>query len=81
MNGIHTCDKRRTRTYIKHAFPGFDIEEGFTEEDKLWKPRKRETHAQIDARVGRVFDMIFERDQEQCKHHPHPFIGLDLALD
>lgn len=65
INGVHTCDKRRTRTYIEYTFPGFDIEEGFTEEDNLWKPLERETYAEIDARVGRVFDMIFEKDQEQ----------------
>jgi hypothetical protein len=70
MNGVHTCDKRRTSTYIEYTFPGFDIEEGFTEEDELWDPLERETYAEIDARVGRVFDMIFEKDQEQCKHHP-----------
>jgi len=65
VNSVHTCDKRRTRTYIKQAFPGFDIEEGFTEEDDLWDPQVRETYAEIDARVGGVLDMIFEKDQEQ----------------
>lgn len=74
MNGVHTCDKRRTRTYIKQAFPGFDIEEGFTEEDSLWNPLKRETHAEIETRIGRLLDIIFEKDQEQCKHHPVHYV-------
>ncbi|KAG0697290.1 histidine phosphatase superfamily [Suillus ampliporus] len=64
-NGVHTCDKRRTRTYIKRSFPDFDIEEGFIEEDELWDPEVRETHEEIDARMRRVLDMIFDKDQEQ----------------
>ncbi|KAG1735029.1 histidine phosphatase superfamily [Suillus lakei] len=64
-NGVHTCDKRRTYTYIKQTFPDFDIEEGFMEEDKLWDPKVRETYAEIDARMRGVLDMIFDKDQEQ----------------
>jgi broad specificity phosphatase PhoE len=33
--GMHTCDKRSARSYIAAAHPGFEIEEGFTEEDAL----------------------------------------------
>ncbi|KAG2073636.1 phosphoglycerate mutase [Suillus decipiens] len=65
-NGVHTCDKRRTRTYIEQTFPEFDIEEGFIEEDTLWDPEVRETHAEMDARMRRMLDMIFDKDQEQC---------------
>lgn len=80
MNGVHTCDKRRTRTYIEETFPGFDIEEGFAEKDRLWDSLKRETHAEIDARIKRVLDMIFETDKEQCKHHPVLFINMNSVL-
>lgn len=64
-NGVHTCDKRRTRTYIEQTFPGFDIEDGLIEEDTLWDPEVRETHAEMDTRMRRVLDMIFDKDQEQ----------------
>ncbi|KAG9317749.1 hypothetical protein JVU11DRAFT_1966 [Chiua virens] len=30
--GIHTCDKRRTRSEIHEAFPEYTIEDGFTED-------------------------------------------------
>ncbi|KAG1892048.1 histidine phosphatase superfamily [Suillus subluteus] len=63
--GVHTCDKRRTRTYIEQTFPDFDIEEELIEEDTLWDAEVRETHAEIDARMRGVLDMIFDKDQEQ----------------
>ncbi|KAG2143629.1 histidine phosphatase superfamily [Suillus clintonianus] len=65
VNGVHTCDKRRTRTYIAKKFPDYDIEEGFVEEDIYWNSEKRETHGDIDIRMKRVLDMIFDRDEEQ----------------
>lgn len=64
-HGVHTCDKRRTRTYIEQTFPDFDIEKELIEEDKLWDPEVRETHAEIDVRMRRVLDIIFDKDQEQ----------------
>ncbi|KAG2141638.1 histidine phosphatase superfamily [Suillus cothurnatus] len=64
-HGVHTCDKRRTRTYIEQTFPDFDIEKELIEEDTLWDPEVRETHAEVDARMKRVLDMIFDKDQEQ----------------
>lgn len=64
-HGVHTCDKRRTRTYIEQTFPDFDIEKELIEEDILWDPEVRETHAEVDARMKRVLDMIFDKDQEQ----------------
>ncbi|KAG2361454.1 histidine phosphatase superfamily [Suillus spraguei] len=35
------------------------------EEDTLWDPEVRETHAEMDTRMRRVLDMIFDKDQEQ----------------
>ncbi|QRV96971.1 histidine phosphatase family containing protein [Ceratobasidium sp. AG-Ba] len=35
MIGIHTCDKRRPKSYIEKAFPSFDFEPGFTEQASL----------------------------------------------
>jgi len=61
-NGIHTCDKRRTRSYIHERFPDYEFEEGFEEEDKLWDPEIRETKSQVAERARRVLDYIFEKD-------------------
>ncbi|GLB44500.1 putative phosphoglycerate mutase family protein [Lyophyllum shimeji] len=63
-NGVHTCDKRRTRSYIEKTFPRFEIETGFTEEDELWDPDVRETKAHIADRAKMVLDHIFEHDKE-----------------
>ncbi|KAG2115793.1 histidine phosphatase superfamily [Suillus discolor] len=63
--GVHTCDRRRTRTYIEQTFPDFDIEEELVEEDELWDSQVRETHDEIDVRMRGVLDMIFDNDQEQ----------------
>ncbi|KAF9236216.1 histidine phosphatase superfamily, partial [Melanogaster broomeanus] len=63
-NGVHTCDKRRTRSEIHKAFPETLFEEGFAEEDLLWDAGCRETHADIDRRARNVLDMIFDNDEE-----------------
>ncbi|KAG8706595.1 hypothetical protein FRC09_002334 [Ceratobasidium sp. 395] len=59
MIGIHTTDKRRTKSYIQQTFPDFDIEPGFTEEDELWTPTTRETDAEMEPRLKRALDYIF----------------------
>ena len=40
--GIHTCDQRSTRKEILRVFPFVEIEEGFDEEDLLWRADLRE---------------------------------------
>lgn len=60
--GEHTCDKRSTRTVINEAFPEFPIEEGFSEQDKLWRAEHRETHQEHDIRTQALFDDIFSHD-------------------
>jgi len=34
--GLHTCDQRRTASYIRKTYPEYTIEPGFSEEDLLW---------------------------------------------
>jgi hypothetical protein len=48
--GVHTCDRRSSKTEIKKAFPGFVFEEGFKEEDELWSKSLRETDSSMDVR-------------------------------
>ena len=66
-NGVHTCDKRRTRSEIQAAFPEYSFEEGFAENDQLWTPDYRETYDDIDRRARHVLDMIFHNDKKQCE--------------
>ncbi|KAH7887396.1 histidine phosphatase superfamily [Phlebopus sp. FC_14] len=81
-NGVHTCDMRRTRSYIQERFPEYQLEHGFTEEDGLWKADVRENPQDIERRAARVLDMIFENDQEQfiCITSHGGFIGAFLRV-
>ncbi|KAK0705709.1 histidine phosphatase superfamily [Lasiosphaeris hirsuta] len=62
--GIHTCDRRRTRTWIAESHPGFVIEEGFAERDELWKPDIRETLPEHAVRVRAFLGELFANDSE-----------------
>ncbi|KAH8106393.1 phosphoglycerate mutase [Phellopilus nigrolimitatus] len=64
MYGVHSCDKRRSLSYLRSAFPDFAVEDGFTEEDELHDPKVREEHAHIAERARLVLDYIFEEDEE-----------------
>ncbi|XP_006456414.1 hypothetical protein AGABI2DRAFT_78087, partial [Agaricus bisporus var. bisporus H97] len=63
-NGIHTCDQRRSRSFIHERFPTFEFEEGLTEEDELWDAEIRETKAQVSKRAQDVLDYIFQKDTD-----------------
>src|ERR1700722_11018412 len=71
VHGVHTCDQRRSRSYIQTRFPHAVIEEGFREEDELWLTEERETMADIANRARLVLDMIFDNDDETCKCSPY----------
>ena len=60
--GIHTCDRRSSREYIESAFPSFEIEEGFPEEDPLWGPELREPGSAQTVRLRGLLDDVFESD-------------------
>ncbi|KAJ7577526.1 histidine phosphatase superfamily [Mycena floridula] len=63
--GDHTCDKRRSKSYIQASFPEFIIEDGFTEEDILWPGNGSggETREEICRRATSVLDRIFGRSE------------------
>ncbi|KAL4905897.1 hypothetical protein BDW74DRAFT_152249 [Aspergillus multicolor] len=56
---LHTCDERRTKTYIQGLFPEWIIEEGFSEEDELWEGVKGETSETQDLRSRAALDDVF----------------------
>ncbi|GJJ13716.1 hypothetical protein Clacol_007972 [Clathrus columnatus] len=62
VNGVHTCDMRRSRSYLLEKYPHFDIESGFTEEDELWQPDHRETEEELKARLRQALDEIFANE-------------------
>jgi broad specificity phosphatase PhoE len=63
VNGVHTCDKRSTRTYIHTTYPTYVIEPSLTENDELWSPKIRESDSQLDARLKSLLDDIFTNDE------------------
>ncbi|KAI0357434.1 phosphoglycerate mutase-like protein [Trametes cingulata] len=64
--GEHTCDRRFPRSVIAQNFPPptYEIEDGFSEEDVLWKADERETKEHVKERAHAVLDHIFSRIQE-----------------
>lgn len=60
--GLHTCDKRRDKYYLKAKYPNFTFEDGFSIEDELWGPVYQETFEQQVIRLRRVLDLIWEQD-------------------
>ncbi|KAI4109959.1 MAG: hypothetical protein L6R37_000309 [Teloschistes peruensis] len=59
VNGVHTCDRRSSRSTLAAEFPNFTFEAGFAEHDELWTPDHRETDEEIDERMKRLLDDIF----------------------
>ncbi|MCJ1382071.1 hypothetical protein MMC17_005183 [Xylographa soralifera] len=62
-NGLHTCDRRSSKTYIRTHYPNYIIESSLTENDKLWSADLREPDSALDARLTLLLDDIFESDQ------------------
>ena len=62
-NGVHTCDRRSSKSYLTAKFPGFTIELGFSEEDELWNSEVRENSSEQDARMRVFLDDLFEHDE------------------
>ncbi|KAJ4488472.1 histidine phosphatase superfamily [Lentinula aciculospora] len=60
--GVHSCDKRNSRTWISNHLPAFVFEQDFTEDDQIWTATERETHAHAAIRVKSVLDWIFNTD-------------------
>lgn len=68
-NGQHTCDRRSSVTQLRKIWPEpfmstFTFEPGFSDEDKLWSPTKRETDEEVQVRQRRALDDIFKHDQK-----------------
>ncbi|KAF5108942.1 hypothetical protein DV453_001883 [Geotrichum candidum] len=61
--GVHTCDRRRTRSYIRERYPGYPIEDGFAEKDELWTADYRETPEEQNVRIRRFLDQYVFGDE------------------
>jgi len=59
---IHTCDHRRSKSYIENLFPSWKIEKGFAEEDGLWNGVSAETTTAQADRSKKWLDEVFATD-------------------
>ncbi len=59
---IHTCDHRRSKSYIESLFPSWKIEPGFSENDELWDGVTAETDDAQSARSKKWLDEVFATD-------------------
>lgn len=62
--GVHTCDKRSSKSIIEKKYPNFIIEPGFEEEDIYWKPDYRESVVEHALRINDAFQEIFDSKDE-----------------
>ena len=63
--GVHTCDRRSSKSWIATAYPGFKLEDDFTETDELWQPDRRETIEEHVARSTQLLDDIWTNDKNE----------------
>ncbi|KAH9875688.1 hypothetical protein IAQ61_003152 [Plenodomus lingam] len=60
--GIHTCDRRSTRSHLATTHPHLTFEPAFTEQDELWDPQYREPRGARRYRVAMLLDDVWEHD-------------------
>lgn len=59
---LHTCDHRRSKSYIHNLFPTWEFEPGFSKQDVLWNGVTAETSDAQDARSKKWLDQVFSED-------------------
>ena len=59
---MHTCDRRRSKSYIQALLPGYRFEDGFAEADPLWRGVAAEDGGSEFARLKVALDEIFAGD-------------------
>lgn len=60
--GVHTCDRRSTRTEIENMFNHLTFEPNFSDNDVLWEKNYREPRSAREYRLARLLDDIFASD-------------------
>ncbi|KAI5812352.1 putative GPI anchored protein [Pyronema omphalodes] len=60
--GVHTCDRRGTKTYLKQTYKKFLTERGFAEKDPLWTADVRESNPDRNIRLQAALQDIFRSD-------------------
>ncbi|KAJ3547267.1 hypothetical protein NM208_g1602 [Fusarium decemcellulare] len=58
----HTCDRRRTKDWITATYPEYELEAGFTDEDRLWHADRSESKEEHVARTQSLLEDIWTQD-------------------
>ncbi|KGO37151.1 Histidine phosphatase superfamily, clade-1 [Penicillium expansum] len=61
--GQHTCDRRSTASEIAEEYPEYRFEAEFSEEDKLWDAKVRESNEHRNDRLRCLLNDIFAHDE------------------
>jgi len=61
--GVHTCDKRSSKSDILTSYPYVNFERGFAENDPFWEPQLREPPKATEARLSELLDDIFQNEK------------------
>ena len=70
--GVHTCDRRSSKSTISKKWPTFQFEAGFEEQDQLWDADLRESRSHHVHRMLTLLDDIFRSDDSHfvsCTSH------------
>lgn len=81
----HTCDQRRALSWIKEKYPTYDIEEGFVEDDELWKSKEKvkEEEREHRRRKKALLEDIFEHDDNHfisLTAHSYALTAILIAM-
>ncbi|KAL2803312.1 histidine phosphatase superfamily [Aspergillus granulosus] len=81
---MHTCNERRSKSYIEDLFPGWTFEKGFTEDDELWTGVTAEPSEAQDERSREALDDIFSKGKKGKKPNgvcaPHKKDDLVVSI-
>lgn len=61
--GQHTCDRRSLASDIAKEYPNYLFEASFSQEDRLWDPKIRESNEERNERLRCLLNDIFARDE------------------
>lgn len=62
--GVHTCDRRSSRSWIQEQYHEYEVEPDFTEDDQLWRVDSRESLEEHVQRVNALLVNIFDTEKE-----------------
>jgi hypothetical protein len=63
--GLHTCDRRSSKSTLRKTFPDFRFEKGFAENDPLYDPDLREPNDARDLRLREALEEIMRENKKK----------------